>query len=106
MNKTPTAPNPLPPVFADERPGLILGVSGLMMSWSSWPRELRFSDGPIADGSRWQPPVSQMDGYDCTGIFLWVSRLFPDDGHLSFTLTLVVPPCLRHRRDIADRDSQ
>jgi hypothetical protein len=47
-----------------------------------------------------------MDDYDRTGIFLRVSRLFPDDGHLFFTLTLVVPPCLRHRRDIADRDSQ
>ena len=30
----------------------------------------------------------------------------PDDGHLSFTLTLGVLPCLRHLRDIADRDSQ
>ena len=41
MNKTPKAPDPLPPVLADGRPGLILGVSGLMMSWFSWPRELR-----------------------------------------------------------------
>jgi hypothetical protein len=41
MNKTPKAPDPLPPVLADERPGLILGVSGLMRSWFSWPRELR-----------------------------------------------------------------
>jgi hypothetical protein len=40
------------------------------------------------------------------GFSLRISRLFPDDGHLSSTLTLVVPPCLRHRRDIADRDSQ
>jgi hypothetical protein len=70
--------------------------------------------GPTADGSRWLPPVPQMDGSDCIGIFSTdfptscsqSSRLFPDDGHLSSTLTLVVPQCLRHCRDIADRDSQ
>jgi hypothetical protein len=43
MNKTLKAPDPLPPVLADERPELILGVSGLMRSWFSWPRELRNS---------------------------------------------------------------
>jgi hypothetical protein len=41
MNKTLKAPDPLPPVLADEQPGLILRVSGLMRSWFSWPRELR-----------------------------------------------------------------
>jgi hypothetical protein len=41
INKTLKAPNPLPTFLADERPGLILGVLGLMRSWFSWPRELR-----------------------------------------------------------------
>jgi hypothetical protein len=73
-----------------------------------------FPMGPNADGSRWLPPVPQMDGSDCIGIFSTdfptscsqSSRLFPDDGHLSSTLTLVVPQRLRHCWDIADRDSQ
>jgi hypothetical protein len=47
-----------------------------------------------------------MDGCDCVGIFPWISRLFPDDRHLSSILTLKVPPRLCHCRDIADRDSQ
>jgi hypothetical protein len=71
MNKTPKAPDPLPPVLADGRPGLILGVSGLMMSWFSWPRELRFSDASNADGARSLTPVPPMDGPD----LIAVSRL-------------------------------
>jgi hypothetical protein len=42
MNQTPKVPDPLPPILANGWPRLILGVLGLMMSWFSCPRGLRF----------------------------------------------------------------
>jgi hypothetical protein len=68
MNQPPKVPDPLPPVLADGRPGLILGVSGLMMSWFSWPRELRFSDASNADGARSLTPVPPMYGPDLIAV--------------------------------------